>query len=467
MRKGRRELWRTCAMWHRGGLALGSLVVAATLAACGQATSNAANTHASTPVTTIARATATPTYPPVPTPVPPPYSFPRTWQVAPGAPSHAGSLAFASWAPRTGYVCALAPEATSSKVPVFYRTTDGGQSWTPANVASVTQVVDCQLSLDQSDAADVFLMVSTPDNQGHRVQQLYRSRDGGGTWKQLSTVQDPAYPLSRDNVAVAGTRLIAVVSVAGEGRIPDPLYASDDGGTSWHTIGQSILQQNLQIDGLIAAVGTRLIVSASTPCQGCAPLNAPLVGDRGGTMLGANVAASSVAPTYYFSSVDGGTTWNKMSLPSDYINWMTFTRSADGSHVYGTGVEQDFNVQPSRQIPLLSADGGSSWRKLPTLENVEGGYVDATQVYFLTAATDGSVLVPTLHTFAGNGGNSDAGIFRLRPGAGESWQPLVSGWNIQFLQTVSTSSGGTRVWAVQNDPESLGGGTVVYIDLPA
>ena len=464
MRKGTRELWPICAVRHTGGLALIPLVVALTLAACGQAS---AGGHTSAPTATIAHATATPTYPPMPTPVPPPYSFPKSWEAAPGTPSHVGSLVFAAGAPQTGYVCVLAPEAASSRVPVFYRTTDGGQSWISATVAPVTQVVGCELSLDQSDAADVFLMVSTLDSQGHSVQQLYRSRDGGGTWKQLSTVQDPAYPLLIDNIAVAGTRLIAFVSVAGEGRVPDPLYASDDGGTSWHTIGQSILQQNLQIDGLIWTASPRLIVSTNPPCQGCGPLDAPLTRDRGGATLDTYVAASSAAPTYYFSSVDGGTTWSKMSLPSDYINWMSYTRSADGSHAYGTGVDQDLSVQPFRQIPLFSSDGGSSWRKLPMLENLEGGYVDANFVYGLMPSTDGSVLIPTVHTLAGNGGDSDAGIFRLRPGAGESWQPLVSGWNIQFLQTVSTTSGGTRVWAVRNDPESQGGGSVVYIDLPA
>ncbi len=456
---------------HRKGLALFSLMVGAlvALAACGQTTANTVGKPTNTPNTDIARATATATatYPPVPTSAPPPYSFQRTWQVASGgAPQLVSSFAFAALAPHTGYACAV---TGSSSAPGVYRTANGGQSWTPANTALFSQITGCQISIDQADAADVFVLISAPDSQGSPVGQLYRSRDSGGTWKQLSTVHDPAYTVVMDSVVAAGTRLIALAGVSGEGRLPDPLYASDDGGASWHTIGQSILQQNLVINELLWTAGTQIIVSATPPCQGgCGPLDATLTRDSGGTMLGANVAASSgtTPPTYYFSSVDGGTTWNKMSLPSDHMRQMSYARSADGSHIYGVAMEDDSSTRPPVQIPLLSGDGGASWRTLPTLANVEGGYPDATLVDFATAATDGSVLIPTLHTLPGNSGNSDAGIFRLRPGAGASWQPLVSGWNIQFLQTVPTSvGGGTRAWAIRNlTPQ---GGTLVYIDLPA
>ncbi len=454
---------RTGRSRHRKGLALFSLMVVA-LAACGQTTAHTVSMPTNTPRTYIADATATPTYAPVPTFAPPPYSFQRTWQVASGgAPQSVSSFAFAALAPRTGYTCAV---TGSSSAPGVYRTSDGGQSWTPANTLLFSKITGCQLFIDQADAADVFALTSTPDDQGRPVGQLYRSRDGGGTWTQLSTVHDPVYPLVMDSVVVAGTRLIALVSVAGEGRVPDPLFASDDGGSSWHTIGQSILQQNLVISEPLLTAGTRIIVSAVPPCQGCGPLDAPLTRDSGGTMLGANVAASSgnPAPIYYFSSVDGGTTWNKMSLPSDYVRWMSYTRSADGSHVYGVALEDDLGTRPPVQIPLLSSDGGASWRTSSTLVNVEGGYPDATQVSFPMAAADGSVLVLALHSLP-SGGNSDAGIFRLRPEVGASWQPLVSSWNVQLLHTVPSSGGGTRLWALQNlTPQ---GGTLVYIDLPA
>lgn len=460
MRKGRSR--------HRKGLAFFSVMVGAlvALAACGQTTSHTVSTRTNTPTTGIERATATPTSPPAPTPVSPPYSFQKTWQVASGGTPHViSSFAFAAVAPYTGYACAI---TGSSSAPGVYRTANGGQSWTPANTLLFSKITGCQLSIDQADAADVFLLTSTPDSQGQWVRQLYRSRDSGDTWKQLSTVHDPVYSqLVMENVVVAGTRLIALAGISGEGRLPDPLYASDDGGASWHTIGQSILQQNLVMDELLWTAGTRIIVAAGPPCQGCGPLDTPLTGDRGDTRLNAHVATSSGSPppTYYFSSVDGGTTWNKMSLPSDHMTWMNYARSADGSHIYGAALEEDLSARPPMQVPLFSGDNGATWRTLPTLANVEGGYIDATQVNFATVATDGSVLVPTLHTLPGNGGNSDAGIFRLRPGAGESWQPLVSGWSIQFLQTVPTAGGGTRVWAMQNlTPQ---GGTLVYIDLPA
>lgn len=440
------------------------------LAACGGAgtadrTSGGQQAAATATATTQATPTAN-----APTPIPPPYSFPLAWHaVAAGAPA-VGGFAFAPSSPRTGYLCSvLQASAFNSSVAPVFKTTDGGQTWSGFTIpgVTVTATAACALFVNPTDPNDVF----------YYQAKLWRSRDGGASWSQLALPAPQGYSVLLINLAVANTEIVVTMGIDGEGQLPDPLYGSADGGRTWNPLAQGLAAggQKLQIDGLTAVVGTTLVITAMPPCQGgCGTAVKP--GQVGTSILHASILHDGISfamptgsqqpITYYFTSADGGATWRQMNTPDPTATNLTFGRSADGSTIYAVTTVLRFVQGAGVQTPYLSTDFGKTWRALPTLQGVENGYPDPGFMYGVMVAPDGSVLVPTLHTISSQGGNSDAGIFRLNPSeAAPAWKPLAPSWLYTYYAAVPTSSG-ARLWALQTSLGQSISGQLAYIDLP-
>ncbi|HEY2416509.1 MAG TPA: hypothetical protein VGH84_01220, partial [Steroidobacteraceae bacterium] len=120
-----------------------------------------------------------------------------------------------------------------------FRTTDGGKSWTKVLYKDEnTGAID--VSFDPHDARIVWAALWQARRQpwnfssGGPGSGLYRSTDGGASWKQLTGNGLPAGTLGRIHVSVSAAdsnRVYAMIE-AGEGG----LYRSDDGGTHWQRV---------------------------------------------------------------------------------------------------------------------------------------------------------------------------------------------------------------------------------------
>jgi photosystem II stability/assembly factor-like uncharacterized protein len=125
-----------------------------------------------------------------------------------------------------------------------FRTTDGGKSWTKVLYLD-----------DKTGAVDLAVDPATPDVlfaslwqvRGYPWQSyftpnvgpgsgIYKSVDGGKTWKRLSGGGLPAGPLGRIGLAVGagtkGSRVYATIDAAAH----SGLYRSDDGGATWRRV---------------------------------------------------------------------------------------------------------------------------------------------------------------------------------------------------------------------------------------
>lgn len=107
--------------------------------------------------------------------------------------------------------------------PGWYRSTDGGRSWTPHGSGEGAR---SPVSYRIAVSPDGSVIVNSYD-------QLQISRDGGATWETVSPLRwVPTFDPSRDS-----NRLYAILSAEMAGTDQDQFTVSTDAGRSWKTLG--------------------------------------------------------------------------------------------------------------------------------------------------------------------------------------------------------------------------------------
>lgn len=355
-----------------------------------------------------ARATEpAPTATTVPTATPIPTS--GTWLTATMLPTSTINLVFSPSSPQTGYYCANATSIPTSSTRWLYRSDDGGMTWRALSGITPPSVTEsggysCIMFVDAYDPNDVFIeMMIAAGCAGvgpctGSSNALWRSQDGGASWSRLNLPPvDGARVGILGSLIVSGSRLIGLEAdgaQSGPQCAPAPstdfsahvndLVASDDGGQTWHTIGQSIYNQGLSIPGKGQWVeggyglqnnGTAIVVHAA-----CETYNA---------------STGIVENDSDWISHDHGATWSKLPVNggSD-VEAFSFTPAPSGG-TYGAVVD----LGPSGgsgTLPIVrySDDSGGSWHALPSLSVVPTAQTTDAQVKVrsMTLMPDGALL---------------------------------------------------------------------------
>jgi photosystem II stability/assembly factor-like uncharacterized protein len=138
--------------------------------------------------------------------------------------------------PNMVFVAALGHVYAPSAERGIYRTTDGGATWQKVlYVDDKTGGIDVVFDPQNPNTlfAAMWEVNRTPWSlsSGGPGSGLFRSTDGGSTWKKLEGHGIPEGPLGRIGVSVSGadsSRVYALIEAKEGG-----LYRSDDGGDSW------------------------------------------------------------------------------------------------------------------------------------------------------------------------------------------------------------------------------------------
>ena len=169
----------------------------------------------------------------------------KTWtHVGLSESRHIGEILIDPRDPNVVYVAALGHSAKDNPERGVYRTTDGGENWELVlQVSESAGAVD--LSLDANNPRILFATTWESRrnfwsiNSGGPGSGLWRSADGGDTWTDL--IRAPGMPegtLGKIGVSVSpanSERVWAMVEAAGRDR---GLYRSDDGGDSWKHVSK-------------------------------------------------------------------------------------------------------------------------------------------------------------------------------------------------------------------------------------
>jgi len=161
----------------------------------------------------------------------------KTWKFTGLADSHAiGRLAVNPTNPDVAFVAALGHPFADNEERGIFRTQDGGKTWQKV-LYKDAKSGGIDVVFDPSNSNILFASLwqarRTPWSldSGGSGSGLYRSIDGGTTWKQLKGHGLPEGILGRIGVTVSGAnsnRIWAVIEAAKGG-----IYRSDDGGDSW------------------------------------------------------------------------------------------------------------------------------------------------------------------------------------------------------------------------------------------
>ncbi|CAN5249309.1 hypothetical protein BH09BAC2_BH09BAC2_23160 [soil metagenome] len=145
----------------------------------------------------------------------------------------------------TVYVAALGNAHAPQPERGVYKTTDGGKTW--QRILFIDEHTGCSdLSIDPQQPNTLYAAMWQVEiktgglNSGGPGSGIYKTTDGGKTWKPLRNglPGGPAHPLGKTSVDVVYSNPKIVYALV-EDKVPG-LYRSEDGGESWKLMYQSV-----------------------------------------------------------------------------------------------------------------------------------------------------------------------------------------------------------------------------------
>ena len=236
-----------------------------------------------------------------------------------------------------------------------YKTTDGGQTWTPTGLSF--QQTDFDFSLTRRvfiDAADSDHLLAAG------TYGIRKSYDGGDTWTQIldSLISDIERDPSNPNVLYASSGYRVTLNLGASG-----IIKSTDFGETWTILPSGI-------PGTGQAQRTELAISSSNPNYVYAVscnLNGGLFG--------------------IYRSTDAGATWNLQSNSPNILHWGDGTDgSTSGQGWYDLTIAVDPNNENRVFVGGInvwgSDDGGITWDGVSYYRNTYGQSIHADQHFF-------------------------------------------------------------------------------------
>ncbi|HTW49790.1 MAG TPA: hypothetical protein VMD92_17670 [Acidobacteriaceae bacterium] len=295
-----------------------------------------------------------------------------------------------------------------------WKTTDAGTVWTPIfdnePVASIGA-----LAVAPSDPKTIYVGTGESDIRSDLASGdgMYRSDDGGATWKHIGL--DDSRQISRIFVDPNDAHTV-YVGVLGHAYGPSEqrgVYKSTDGGETW----TRVLDKGPDVgiaDIAIAASQPNILFAATwnahrPPWSTYAPLEGP------GNAL--------------YRTTDGGAAWTQISghgLPDATWGRIGIAVSADGKRVYAA-------IDCKGQAGLYrSDDGGDTWQRVSSDPRIT-----SRAWYFNSLAIDPSnpdvLYMPNVALYRTNDGGKTIEIVRGAPGGDDYHQIWVDPKNSNHL----------------------------------
>jgi photosystem II stability/assembly factor-like uncharacterized protein len=298
-----------------------------------------------------------------------------------------GALAVAPSAPNTIY--AGSGESTLRDSVGYgngmYKSTDAGKTWTHIGLADTQHIG--KIAVDPRNPNIVFVAAIGHLYAANPERGVFRSRDGGRTWQKvlykdanvgaIEVVIDPA----NSNVIYAGlwnTRRPPWYTYAPTNGPGGGIYKSTDGGSTWKQLTKGLPAEGIGRTGIAVAPSNPRRVYAVVDClvplaqgSGAGTVPEPAAGGgRGGQGAGCGAPPAPPGQGGLFRSDDAGETWTKMS--GDPALWgrgwyfekvAVDPKNADVVYVPNVSVSRSMDGGKT-WVPLRGSPGGDDYHQI-------------------------------------------------------------------------------------------------------
>jgi len=326
-----------------------------------------------------------------------------------GLPSQAiGAIAIAPSNPNVVYVGTGEPSLGLDNYygVGLYKSTDAGKTWEHLGRDVFTGVGTVRIVVHPSNSNLVYVATAATGVRGPTlpIRGIYRSTDGGRTWKVLVGCRDCMG--ASDLIMDPHDPNVLYAAFWGYG-----IFKSTDGGAHWSQLRQGLPDANFR--------NIRLAISSSNPNVLYAGFEYHVPGRFTGGLV--------------FKSTDGGASWTWLRNAPNYCTgqcWydnvvVVHPRNAD--YVY-LGGSANYIWQPVfrvKEVVVRSTDGGSTWEDLSP--NDSPSHTLHPDVHAIAFAPSNPNVV-----WVGN----DGGVWRSRDG-GRTWEDRNT--NLSTLQFTGVS----------------------------
>lgn len=296
------------------------------------------------------------------------------------------------------YATVGAPRYSSGGRGEVYYSADEGESWT---MIVAPGQFDAKLVFLDAALVGGDLLVSTPTNG------LFRSSDGGRTWKPSNTGLPEHLRLRRFGQSRKNPKRLYLTlrGKAGETPWAAGVMRSDDGGRSWRRCGTKGLET------VIGKAGTSDLNCSWYDCVAVEQDNPDVVYLAGGSWWCKGI----------WRSTDGGLSWTKVFAPKDNQGWLKSWNGATTALSVSPLPPYAITFGTSSCV-YRSVDRGETWDQRYTLDNGDGTSRSCGLEVTCLHAVHPSTHVRGRYYFS----YYDVGLLRA-DGYGKSFRPLMDG----------------------------------------
>ena len=285
----------------------------------------------------------------------------RAWRRVslPGLPGSPVSLVLDPLSSRVAWIAASSTTAVAAAPRAavrLFKTTDGGRTWAMLPEPHGTQGLPLASSADFLNAYDGWLVLQAPHGMGSSPGVLYRTTNGGVTWRPVSRtpiMNVPPEASPAQTLPVAGQ--IEFTSPENGWLVggwistgPRSLYATTDGGANWRLVALPTIPTGATFESVLAA-----------PRSDGDLLTVPI----------AYQGASGQTCVVLLRSLDRGQSWQPGALLTGGVNVSLLS-----AHVALALRLGEYDPQhPNRNVPASlwrTDDGGVTWHLMANLSRV-------------------------------------------------------------------------------------------------